>query len=527
MIKEWKPHKKQSEFASIPWTIKEALYGGGAGSAKTETLLMLPILWKLHEHARFKQVFMRRTFPELRNEVVPRARNLYRPFGAKFNRQEMTFTFPSGAMVFFGHCENEDDVHKYDSMEINLYTPDELTSFTEFIYLYIGFQRTRAPINSGLPAIIRAGGMPGGIGHTWVRKRFIDPNPKGGTILVGRGGNKRIYIHATHADNPYVDPAYSQSLEALPEAEKQAKKYGSWDAYLGQVFEEFRERPYPDEPANALHVIEPFEIPEWWPRIVALDWGYSAMTWVGFGAISPDKRLYIYRELHWKRTKIEEWAPLVKQFIDRENVRIIKVCKSAGQDRGQEHTIQEQIESALGRSVELTTNTSGSRVAGKMMVHEFLRWKEAPKIHEVLMPFSENQALWLLRNRGIDAYNSYLKNYEQLVEEPAAIPKLQIFNTCKELINSIKSCVYDKARPEDVMEFDGDDPYDGLRYLVDAADRYFTESSSELENIRAREELAMDFAEKQDWHRLFMRARALESQNQIRPVRMMHRARIH
>src|SRR6185369_5374168 len=123
-----------------------------------------------------KQVFMRRTFPELRNEIVPRSREIYRRFGANFNRSEMMWTFPrpdqygtgvggssnGGAIIFLAHCEHEDDVHKYDSMEINLFTPDEITSFTEYIYLYIGFTRVRTS-DPDLPAIIRAAGMPGGV----------------------------------------------------------------------------------------------------------------------------------------------------------------------------------------------------------------------------------------------------------------------------------------------------------------------------------------------------------------------------
>src|SRR5678816_1078009 len=243
---------------------------------------------------------------------------------------------------FLGQCEDEDDVHKYDSMEINLFSPDEITSFSEFIYLYIGFTRTRTS-NPNLPAIIRTAGMPGGIGHTWVRKRLVDPSPppNDGKIIIGRGGNKRIYIHATAADNPHLDPGYRQSLEALPEAEKRAKLYGDWNAYSGQVFDEFRDRHYPDEPENALHVIEPFDIPAYWPKIVVGDWGFAAQTWVGFAAISPKKRVYIYREMVWKKVKIEEWAPYVRQYIDSEDPRIIRFCKSAGQDRGQEHTIQQ------------------------------------------------------------------------------------------------------------------------------------------------------------------------------------------
>ena len=263
---EWKPHKKQELFMSLPDTIKEAAYLGGAGSAKSETLLMIPIVRGFYKMEGFKQVFMRRTYPELEREIIPRAKRLYAPFGGKYNGQSKSFEFTdSGAMIFMGHCENEDDVHKYDSMEINLFTPDEITSYTEWQYLYVAFERVRAANGSGLPAIIRVAGMPGGIGHTWVKKRFVDPAPHGGKILIGKGGIKRIMVFATQADNPHIDQDYKNSLEALPEAEKNAKLYGSFDAYLGQVFDEFRDKHYSTEPSNALHVVEPFDIPSYWP----------------------------------------------------------------------------------------------------------------------------------------------------------------------------------------------------------------------------------------------------------------------
>src|SRR5205807_82075 len=102
----------------------------------------------------------------------------------------------------------EDDVHKYDSMEINLFLPDELQTFLEYQYMYLAFTRVRSSVD-GLPAIIRAAGMPGNIGHTWVKKRFIDPCPAGGKLLNGRGGNKRIFISSTLIDNPKINEAYS------------------------------------------------------------------------------------------------------------------------------------------------------------------------------------------------------------------------------------------------------------------------------------------------------------------------------
>ncbi len=537
---EWRPEPKQELFLSLPTTIKEGFYGGGAGSGKSDVLLLYGIVHRWHEHPLFKQVFMRRTFPELRNEIIPRSRELYRKFGATINKTEMCWTFPredqygtgtstkfgprnEGAMIFLGHCENEDDVHQYDTMQICLYTPDELTSITEWIYTYITFQRNRAPKDSGLPSITRAAGMPGGIGHTWTYKRFIKPYPKGGKIIIGRGGNKRIYIHSTLEDNKHIDPTYRQSLQGITiEAEKKAKLYGDWDAYQGQVFDEFRDRKFEDEPENALHVIESFEIPQWWPRIIIGDWGFAAMTWIGYAAISPTKRIYIYREQYWIKTKIAEWAPHVKLYIDKENPRLIRFCKSAGQERGQEHTIQQQIENELGQSIELSNNTPGSRVAGKLLIHEYLRWK--PKlVNESEIPiYNEEYAMWIYRNRGEKEYKAYLSSFNS--QEPETnLPKMQIFrNTCPILVEAIKACSYDKPKnnkpAEDIAEFEGDDPIDGLRYLVDAAESFFDESNQEFKKIQAQEILVNKLSANNDWTAFYRNMKKVESEDFIHPV---------
>ena len=531
---EWRPTKKQEAFLSLPLSIREAMYGGGAGSAKTDVLLLYALCHGWHNNPAFKQVFLRRTFPELRNEVIPRSRQIYHKFGATLNKSDMAWTFPrpdqygtgnanAGAMIFLSQCESEDDVHKFDSMEINLFTPDELTSETEFIYLYLGFTRVRTS-DPTLPAIIRAAGMPGGIGHSWVRKRFVDPAIPG-TVIRGRGGNLRIYVHATLADNPHIDPGYKQSLEALPEAEKRAKLYGDWNAYSGQVFDEFRDRQYPDEPENALHVIPEFQIPDWWPKIVIGDWGYAAMTWVGFAAISPQGRVYIYRELFWTKTKIEEWAPFVKELIDAENPRIVKFCKSAGKELGEEHTIQEQISNALGRQVELTANSAGSRISGKQLIHEYLRYK--PKhafVKQRTTQYSEEQAMWILRNRGMKEYNSYLNSFSE-PEQETNLPKLQIFDSCRVLIEAIKACSYDKKKVEDIAAFDGDDPIDGLRYIVDTAENYIEAAEGEFKVVQKREALAAKLAKTQDWTAFYRNMKTLE-QNTNRPVRLFHRRRL-
>jgi hypothetical protein len=550
----WKPNKKQEPFLAVPLSIKEAVYAGGAGSGKTDVLLVYGIIHEWHMNSRFKQVFMRRTFPELRNEVLPRSREIFTKFGATLNRSEMVWTFPRldqaggtgmgnmGAMIFLGHCENEDDVHKYDSMEINLFTPDEMTSLTEYMYMYIAFTRVRASDRT-LPAIVRGAAMPGGIGHTWFKKRFIDPYKPGGRVIEGKGGNLRIFVRATLADNPHLDPTYGQSLEGLNEAEKKAKKYGDFDAYLGQVFDEFRDKHYPDEPDNALHCIPPFQIPEWWPKFVIGDWGYTAMTYIGYYAVSPTKRLYLYREQWWVKTKIKEWAPYVKEFIEKENPRIVKFCRSAKQDRGQEQTIQEQISEALDVPIELSDNTPGSRLAGKTLLHEYLRWKQQHVPVQEMPKYNDEYARWLLRVKGLDTYKRYLKLFDT-PEEEKNIPKLQIFlcegdhptnhghaNCCPIMVDSIKACNYDKPKnnkpAEDVAEFEGDDAYDDLRYACATAESYFEEAAEEFKKFQEREHLTQQLANTGDFTAFYRNMRTMEAgdEEMIKPIQRFHRSR--
>lgn len=527
----WVPTNKQARFLQVPTEILEGFYAGAVGAGKSDVLLAYPVVHRWHENPNWKGIYFRRTYPELENEIIPRSKRFYSPFGAKYNKQSKLWEFPglnrskspqgAGALLFFGHCENEDDVHKYDSMQINYAAFDELTSFTEWQYLYITLQRVRSNKISNLPAVVRSASNPGNIGHAFVKKRFVDPAPNGGIVLKNAAGLKRIYIPATLADNPYISDEYRASLESLPDAERKAKLYGDWNAYEGQVFDEFRERHYPDEPENALHVIEPFEIPEWWPKIAACDWGYTppAMTCLHYGAISPDRRLYMYREQTWQKTPVEEWASQAKLFLDKEGIRVFKLCKSASQDRGLEHTVHSQVETALDRKVELTGNMPGSRIAGKMLMHEYFRWK--PKsVRKVTGYLDPDKAAWILRNRSIDEYRSYIDSFKEQQPE-SNLPKLQVFNTCPKFINAIKSCVFDKNKTEDVAEFPGDDPYDSGRYLVDAADKFFDESESRNKQIESERELA----QMKDMHAFYMAARSREAQSQTFGVSRFHRGR--
>jgi hypothetical protein len=423
---------------------------------------------------------------------------------------------------FFRHCEYDKHVHDYDTMQINYLAIDELTSFTEWIYLYLTIERVRVPkyLKGVLPAISRTGSNPGNIGHNWVNNRFIKPNPLGNIILKdSRSGMKRIFIPATIDDNPYADEDYKRDLDALPEAERRAKKYADWSAYEGLVFTEFREKPYPGEPPNALHMVEPFEIPAWWPRIVAMDWGHNAMTYIAYGAISPDSRLVQYREQAFRKTKIVDWCAEVKPYIDKENPVDIVICHSANQHRGEPHTILEQVSDALNQPIRLGER---DRISGKTLLHEYLRWKPLPIGPTVERKYDHDFAEWILRNRGVKEYKSYLDSFVDR-EPEKNLPKFIIFNTCQLMKESILACNYEKEnkdgkKKEDVAEFDGDDPYDTVRMLLHAADNFFLQSSETQEKLKKQAELLKFLQNTGDQTTFYRNARKLESEEAILPV---------
>ena len=298
--KVWKPTAKQERFIKVPFDIDEAGYGGALMAGKSDVLMLLPLLYNFHQNPKFKGLFLRRTFPELEQEIIPRSAEFFPSSGATYNVAKHRWEWPNGAMDIFGHLKDEKDVKKYDTGQFPLIRWDEATSFTGYQYEYITLRRNRAPVGFGYPAFTRWGSNPGNVGHKYFRERFIDPCKQGGKIIRDKAtGAKRIFIPATAQDNPHgleENPKYFQKLQGITsEAERRAMILGDWYTFEGQVFDEFRLEPMRDEPDNARHVIEPFPIPSWWPKLIGIDWGFAAWCFIIWAAISPDGRVYIYR----------------------------------------------------------------------------------------------------------------------------------------------------------------------------------------------------------------------------------------
>ena len=436
----WQPQPKQRQFQERPEY--EALYGGAAGGGKSDALLA-EALRQVHI-PHYKALILRKTYPQL-TELITRSHAIY---GAAFprahyNGTEHCWHFPSGAMIYFGSMQHSKDKTNYQGKAYDFIGFDELTHFTYDEYSYM-FSRNR-PTGPGTRVYIRATTNPGGIGHGWVKDRFITAAPpltpiKDVYTVASPEGmvqieKNRIFVPSTVFDNQKLlenDPNYLASLAMLPEAEKNALLYGSWDSFEGQVFTEWRNDPahYKDE--KWTHVIEPFRIPGWWNIYRGFDFGYQKPFSVGWYAVSPDGIIYRIREYYGCTGVPNQGVKMHMADVAREIKRI-----------------EEEDDNIKGRKIFGIADPSiydvsrGDSIAD-IMAREGVYWEPGD-------------------NHRIAGKMQY--HYRLAFDEEGA-PLLQVFNTCKHFIRTIPNLVYSQTNVEDIDTTTEDHIYDECRYVL-------------------------------------------------------------
>ena len=401
----------QTAFLAAPET--DVLYGGAAGGGKSYAMLVDPLRYA--HRAAHRALILRRSMPELR-ELIDKSRELYpRAFqGSKFREVEKIWTFPSGSKIEFGFLERDADVYRYQGQAYSWIGFDEITHLsTEFAWNYLASRlRTTDP---DITPYMRCTANPGGVGSTWVKKRYVNPSPPNETFL-GNDGLTRKFIPARLEDNPYLakDGRYEQMLNALPPIQRKQLLEGNWDVTEGAAFSEFD---------LETHVITPFEIPVHWERIKGIDYGYASESACVWGAIDPsDSTLIIYRELYQKNLTGVDLAQMLINMELQDPFSVQGVLDTAAWSRT--GTTGPTVGETLQRAGHKLRRADKNRIQGKIQMHEYLR------------------------------------------VQPTGRPKLQIFSSCPNLIRELQSIPMDKSNPEDVDTHAPDHAYDALRYLI-------------------------------------------------------------
>jgi len=417
------PNPKQQAFFKA--TAKNICYGGARGGGKSWAMRRKFVLLAMR-YPGLKLLLLRRTMPELReNHILPLQSELLGY--AKYKTEEKTFVFPNKSRLKLGYCDNENDKLQYQGQEYDVIGFEEATNFQEdwIVFISTCLRTTRTDFS---PRIYYTAN-PGGVGHEYIKRLFIDRNFK-----PTEDPNDYEFIAATVQDNKVLmaaNPDYIKQLEALPERLRKAHLYGDWDMYEGQFFEEWKNDPEHYQDRVNTHVIAPFEIPDDWRIYRGFDFGYAKPFSIGWWAVDHDGRLYRILELYGCTEEPNtgvKWTP-------------------------------DEIFSEVHR------------------IESEHRWLKGKHIYGVADP-----SIWDA-SRGISVAESgerkgvyfepgdnnrlpgWLQVHYRLRFDENGIPMLYVFNTCKGFIRTMPMLQYDKVKPEDIDTDMEDHIADETRYI--------------------------------------------------------------
>ena len=434
----WRPHPgPQTEFLQLGTVAYEALFGGSKGPGKTDCLIMEAL--RQVSHPRYHGLLMRRTYPQLR-EIMDRAHRWYPSCGGRWEGTDNRWRFPTGALISMGHCQNENDKFNYQGHEYHYIGFDQLEQFSETIYLYMLSQQRRSVPD--LMVYVRSTANPGGIGHAWVKQRFVDMGPNH-LHRDPASGSTRIFIPATIRDNPSLldnDPEYINRLRLLPDSDQKAFIEGDWNIFAGQFFNEW---------SQSIHVCNPIGIPHAWRKIISIDYGFEKPSAVGWWAIDPSNHWWLYRELYAPRMTYPE---LAREVMERTPI---------------DEAIDYAVADPACWGMRPTDKELPGETGGEIMERKFQERR--------IGLYRANHD----RIQGWQRCRQIMKI--ELGTDRRPYSRLHVFSTCRHFIRTIPSLIHDEHRVED-LDTDGEDHHgDQFRYAVNSRveqEKRFDEESS-------------------------------------------------
>ena len=334
-------------------------YGGARGGGKSFAMRAKLVLLALR-YSGIQILLLRRSFPELReNHINPLRRWLHGI--AHFRESTKEFIFPNGSRIKLGYLAEEADSLQYQGQAYEVIGMEEATQFTESqYYAMTECCRLSGAMREKFVPRMYFTMNPGGVGHAWVKRLFIDRDYR-----EGECAEDYVFIPSTVYDNRYLlkeNPEYVRNLESLPPLRRKAMLEGDWDAFEGQYFTEFD---------RSRHELQPFEIPKSWHRFAAMDYGLD-MTCCLWFAYPPDRsRLVVYRELHQPDLVLSDAARKIASATAGEELRYIAASPDLAGRRQDVGKTGFDIMAGVGLRGLIPADNS--RIPGWRRIREFLR----------------------------------------------------------------------------------------------------------------------------------------------------------
>lgn len=414
-IEIYKLQPKQLEFCDS--FAKYRLFGGARGGGKSYAMRAEAVRQCLSCDG-IHGLVLRRTFPEIReNMVIPMLTELPKEL-AKYNQTHSRFEFVNGSTLRFSYCRNLKDVLNYQGTEYQFICIEELTHWNELEWKYL-MASLRTSRDDFIPNFF-ASTNPGGIGHYWVKRLWIDHD-----YQRNEKREDYIFIPAKVYDNKILiknNPEYLQQLKDLPDMQRRAMLDGDWDVFEGQYFTEFN---------RSVHVIKPI-IPKIGikKRVISIDYGYGAPSAVYWSVITNQNDIVVYRELYQERLLIQELAEKIVAMTPKEEMKEIQIVPTDP--------------SILSKTNEATRKTGTQYFADGGL----------PQV----IPANNDRVLgWQMMKRIMRV------NDDQNFGKKS---RLKITSDCEKLISTLPGLIFDKNNTLDLDTRGDDHSADSLRYGI-------------------------------------------------------------
>ena len=382
-----KPNARQAEFFAS--RAKYTAYGGARGGGKSWALRRKLVGLCLN-YAGIKCLLIRRTYAELKaNHLNP----FLKEYGEilQYSEAEKAILFQNGSRILLGYCASERDVQRYQGQEYDIIAIDEATQLSE--YQFSIFKASLRGVND-FPKRIYLTCNPGGIGHSWVKRLFIDR-----CFHQNEDPLEYRFVSAMVYDNEVLlksDPSYVEQLKALPQRLRDAWLYGKWDVFEGQFFSEFDE---------SKHVIEADAIPKNTKRYLAFDYGLDMLA-VLLLAKDGEDNLYVERELCCQNLTLGEAAEKIRDFVGGLKVEYAVASPDLWNRRQDSGKSGFEIMQSV-RAMPLMIAADDRRIPGWRALKEYLSFREGkPRLYICRCCsnlISSMQALLCDKNRIEDA----------------------------------------------------------------------------------------------------------------------------